>query len=128
MAVNVDIFELEDSHQKGVLALYMEAACKLASCSCFLEGNLRQRVGPRGSTLISLAAMSRYLQQQARDAVSRARHTTLRETIYLSPGTWVLCFRRGKVTRGHVEALFELGLWLGPTRVIMTERVQQWSG
>ena len=41
---------------------------------------------------------------------------------------WVLCFRRGKVTRGHVGALFKLGLWLGPTRVIMTERVQQWSG
>ena len=41
-AVNVDIFELEDSHQKGFLALYMEAACKLASCSCFLEGTLRR--------------------------------------------------------------------------------------
>ena len=31
----------------------MDAACKLSSCSCFLEGNPRQRFGPNGATLIS---------------------------------------------------------------------------
>ena len=31
----------------------MDAACKLSSCSCFLEGNPRQRFEPNGATLIS---------------------------------------------------------------------------
>ena len=52
-AVKVDIFELEDSQRKGVFALYMDAACKLSSCSCFPEGNPRQRFEPNGATLIS---------------------------------------------------------------------------
>ena len=50
-AVKVDIFELEDSQRKGFSALYMDAACKLSSCSCFLEGNPRQRFEPKGATL-----------------------------------------------------------------------------
>ena len=40
-AVKVDIFELEDSQRKGFFALYMDAACKLSSCSCFLEWTSR---------------------------------------------------------------------------------------
>ena len=35
-AVKVDIFEIEDSQRKGFFALYMDAACKLSSCSCIL--------------------------------------------------------------------------------------------
>ena len=50
-AVKVDIFELEDSQRKVFFALYMDAACKLSSCSCFLEGNPRQRFEPNGATL-----------------------------------------------------------------------------
>ena len=52
-AVKVDIFELEDSQRKGFFALCMDAACKLSSCSCFLEGNPCQRFEPNGATLIS---------------------------------------------------------------------------
>ena len=52
-AVKVGIFELEDSQRKGFFALYMDAACKLSSCSCFLEGKPRQRFEPNGATLIS---------------------------------------------------------------------------
>ena len=52
-ALQVDIFESEDSHRKSFLAPYMDAACKLSSCSCFLEGNPRQRFEPNGATLIS---------------------------------------------------------------------------
>ena len=51
--LKVDIFEVEDSKRKGFFALYMDAACKLSSCSCFLEGNPRQRFEPNGATLIS---------------------------------------------------------------------------
>ena len=51
-AVKVDIFELEDSQRKGFFALYMDAACKLSSCSCFLEENPRQRFEPNGASLI----------------------------------------------------------------------------
>ena len=47
-AVKVDIFELEDSQRNGFFALYMDAACKLSSCSCLLEGNPRQRFEPTG--------------------------------------------------------------------------------
>ena len=72
--------------------------------------------------------MNRYLQEQARYAISRAQHTTRKENIDIAPGTWVMYFRRGKVTRGAIGALSESGLWLGPARVIMAEAVQQWSG
>ena len=213
--MKVDIFELEDSQRKGFFAFYMDAACKLSSCSCFLEGNPRQRFEPNGATLIShlakdwmhhfpqfqflisdpggcfvsnelrewasvrgiglltalgefhalaadlenlirviksltrkladdhpsltlascvslacfsqnngfkttgyspvqwafgadneghgfttseietfqMSAMNRYLQEQAKDAISRAK-----ENVNLEPGTWVMYFRRGKVT------------------------------
>ena len=52
-AVKIDVFEWEDSQRKGFFALYMDAACKLSSCSCFLEGNPRQRFESNGATLIS---------------------------------------------------------------------------
>ena len=68
------------------------------------------------------------MQEQARDAISRAQHTTRKENFDLAPGTWVMHFRRGKVTRGATGAPSKSGLWLGPARVIMTESVQQWSG
>ena len=72
--------------------------------------------------------MNRYLQEQARDAISRTQHTTRKEHFDLAPGTWVMCFRRGKVTRGGIGAPSKSALWLGPARVIMTEAVQQSSG
>ena len=37
-------------------------------------------------------------------------------------------FRRGKVTRGAIDAPSKSGLWLGPSRATMTEAFQQWSG
>ena len=226
-AVKIDIFELEDSQRKGFFALYMDAACKLSSCSCFLEGNPRQRFEPNGATLIShlakdwmqlflqfqflisdpggcfvsnelrewgiglltalgefhgltadlenlirvikrltsltlascvslacfshnngfktggyspvqwafgadheehgftttmpseietfrMSAMNRYLQEQAKDATSRAQHTIRKENVNLAPGTWVMYFRRSKVTRGAIGAPSKSGLWLGP--------------
>ena len=63
-----------------------------------------------------------------RDAISRAQHTIRKENVNLEPGTWVMYFRRGKVTRGAIGAPSKSGLWLGPARVIMTEAVQRWSG
>ena len=75
-----------------------------------------------------MSAMNRYLQEQARDAISHAQHTTRKENYVLAPGTWVMYFRGGKVTRGAIGAPSKPGLWLGPARVIMTEAIQQWSG
>ena len=74
-----------------------------------------------------MSARNRYLQEQAKDAISPAQHTTRKENVDLEPGTWVMYFRRGKVTRGAIGAPSKSGLWLGPARVIMTEAVQQWS-
>ena len=253
LAVKIDIFELEDSQRKGFFALCLDAACKLSSCSCFLEGNPRQRFEPKGATLIShlakdwmqhfpqfqflisdpggcfvsnelresasirsiglltapgefhglpadlenlirvikrlarklvddhpsltlpscvslacfsqnngfktggyssvqwafgadneehgftttmpseietfrVSAMNRYLQEQAKDAISRAQHTIRKDNFNLEPGTLVMYFRRGKVTRGAIGAPSKSGLWLGPAHVIMTEAIQQWSG
>ena len=75
-----------------------------------------------------MSAMNRYLQEQAKDAISRAQHTTRKEIVNLESGTWVMYFRRGKVTRGAIGAPSKSGLWLGPARVIMTEAIQQCSG
>ena len=72
-----------------------------------------------------MSSMNRYLQEQAKDAISRAQHT---EYVNFESGTWVLCFRRGKVTRGAFGAPSKSGFWLGPARVIMTEAIQQWCG
>ena len=47
--------------------------------------------------------MNRYMKEQAKDAISRAQHTTRKENFDLAPGTWVMYFRRGKVTRGPIE-------------------------
>ena len=66
-ALQVDIFELEDSQREGFFALEMDAVCKLSSSSCFLEGNPRQSFEPNGATLISHLAsdwMQRYPQFQ----------------------------------------------------------------
>ena len=51
-----------------------------------------------------------------------------RKTLILEPRTWVMYFRRGKVTRRPIGAPSKSGLWLGPARVIMTEAIQQWCG
>ena len=75
-----------------------------------------------------MSAMNRYLQEQAKDAISRSQHTTRKENVNLEPGTWVMYFSRGKVTRGASGAPSKSGLWLGPARVIMTEATQQWCG
>ena len=75
-----------------------------------------------------MSAMNRYLQELAKDAISRAQHTTRKENVNLESGTWVMYFRRGKVTRGAIGAPSKSGLWLGPARVIMTEAIQQWGG
>ena len=245
-------FPIRRFPKERFFALYMDAACKLSSCSCFLEGNPRQRFEPHGATLIShlakdwmqhfplfqflmldpggcfvsnelrewasirgiglltaprefhgltadlenlirvikrlarkladdhpsltlascvslacfshnngfktggyspvqwafgadneghdfttmpseietlrMSAMNRYLQEQAKDATSRAQHTIRKGNGNLEPGTWVMYFRRGKVTRGAIGAPSKSGLRLGPARVIMTEAIQQWSG
>ena len=75
-----------------------------------------------------MSAMNRYLQEQAKDAISRAQHTTREKNVNLEPGTWVMHFRRGKVTRRVIGAPSKSGLWRGPARVIMTEDIQQWGG
>ena len=75
-----------------------------------------------------ISAINRYLQEHAKDAISRAQHTTRMENFDLATRTWVMYFRRHKVTRGAIGAPSKSGLWLGPARVIMTEAVQQWSG
>ena len=64
-----------------------------------------------------MSAMNRYLQEQAKDAISRAQHTIRKEHVNLEPGTWVMYFRRGKVTRGAIGAPSKSGLWLGLARV-----------
>ena len=51
-----------------------------------------------------ISAMNRYLQEQARDAISRAQHTPRKEHFDLAPGTLVMYFRRGEVTRGAIGA------------------------
>ena len=67
-AVKADIFELEDSQRKGFFALLHGCSlAKLSSCSCFLEGNPRQRFEPNDATLISHLAkdwMQHYPQFQ----------------------------------------------------------------
>ena len=68
-----------------------------------------------------MSARNRYLQELAKDAISRAQHTIRKENVNLEPGTWVKYFRPGKVTRGAIGAPSMSGLWLGPARVIMTE-------
>ena len=74
--------------------------------------------------------MNRYLQEQARDAISRAQHTTRKEIVDLEPGTWVMYFRQGKVTRGAIGAPSKSGLWLG-TRPCHHDRgrsTMEWIG
>ena len=68
-ALKVVIFELEDSQRKGFFALHMDAACKLSLCSCFLEGNPRQRFEPNGATLISHLA-SHWMQHYSQLLIS----------------------------------------------------------
>ena len=75
-----------------------------------------------------VSSMNRYLQEQAKDAISRAQHTIRKENVNLEPGTWVMCLRRCKATRGAIGAPSKSGLWLGLARVIMTEAIQQRSG
>ena len=110
---------LADGHPDLTLASCVSLAC-FSHMVSRLEGT--RRFDGR------LAAMNRHLQKQARDAISRAQHTTRKESVDLEPGTWVMYFRRGKVTRGAIDAPSKSGLWLGPARVIITEAVQQWSG
>ena len=43
-----------------------------------------------------MSAINRYLQEQAKDAISRAQHTIRKENVNLEPGAWVMYFRRVK--------------------------------
>ena len=70
------------------------------------------KVSPRRCPLRLMSAMNKYLQEQAKDAISRAQHTTRKENVNLESGTWVMYFRRGKVTRGAIGAPSKSGLWL----------------
>ena len=65
-----------------------------------------------------MSAMNRYLQEQEKDAISLAQQMIRKENVNLEPGTWVMYFRRGKVTRGAIGAPSKSGLWLGPARVM----------
>ena len=91
------------------------------------EGHVFTTTTPSQIETFRISAINTYLQEQARDAISDAQHTTRRENFYLATGTWVINFRRGKVTRGVIGAPSKSGLWLGPAPVIMTEAVQQRS-
>ena len=75
-----------------------------------------------------MSAVGGCLCGRAGGAACRARRAVRKENVDLEPGTWVACFRRGKVTRGAIGAPSKSGLWLGPARVILTEAIQQWSG
>ena len=73
-------------------------------------------------------AMNIYLQEHAKDASSRAQHTICKENVNLEPGTWVMYFRRGKVTRGAIGAPSMSGLLAGTCTCHQTEAIQHWSG
>ena len=60
-----------------------------------------------------MSSMNRYLQEQAKDAISGDQHTTRKENVHLESRTWVMFFRWGKVTRGAIGAPSKSGLWLG---------------
>ena len=57
-----------------------------------------------------MSAMNRYLQELAKDAISRAQQTTRKENVNLESGTLVMYFRRDKVTRGAIGAPSKSGL------------------
>ena len=42
-----------------------------------------------------ISAMKRYLQEQAKDATSRAQHTTRKENVNLESGTWIMLLSPG---------------------------------
>ena len=110
-AVKVDIFELEDSQRKGFFALYMDAACKLSSCSCFLERNPRQRFFSSHNNGFKTGGYSPVLWAFGADneehgftttmpseieTFQMSQHTTRKENVDLEPGNWVLNFRRAR--------------------------------
>ena len=69
-----------------------------------------------------------YLEEQAKDVISKVRHTVAKRLFDCTPGRWVMYFRRAK-GRGAGEQSHgqKLGSWLGPARILMTEPVQDWS-
>ena len=69
-----------------------------------IEGHGFTTTMPSKIETFRMSAMNRYLQEQAKDAISRAQHTTRKENVNLEPGTWVMHIRRGKVTRGAIGA------------------------
>ena len=63
------------------------------------EGHGFTKTVPSEIETLRLSAMNRYLQEQARGAISRAQHTTRRENFDLATGTWVTNFRRQSDSR-----------------------------
>ena len=74
------------------------------------EGHGLTSTMPSEIETFRISAMKRDLQEQARDAISRAQHTTRKENFDLAPKTWVMHFRRGKATRGAIGPPFKSGL------------------
>ena len=92
------------------------------------EGHFFTTTMPSQIETFRISAINRYLQEQARDAISRAQHTTRRENSYLATGT--LGHKSSSEqsdSRSDLVGPSKSGLWLGPAPVIMTEAVQQWS-
>ena len=59
------------------------------ACGADNEGHGFTTTMPSEIETFRMSAMNRYLQEQAKDAISRAQHTTRKENVYLEPGTWV---------------------------------------
>ena len=110
--------KLADDHPSLTLASCVSLACcshnngfKTGGCSPVQwafgadnEGHGFTTTMPSEIETFRMSAMNRYLQEQAKDAISRAQHTTRKENVNLESGTWVMYFRRGKVTRGAIGA------------------------
>ena len=87
-------------------------------------------VSPRRCPLrlrLRMEATSRNLQEQPRDAISRAQHTTRKETIELSPGTWVMHFCCGKSDSWSDRGSIQIRSLVG-TCACHDSVSQQWSG
>ena len=62
------------------------------------EGHGVTTTMPSEIETVRMSAMNRDRQEQAKGAIRSAQHTIRKENVNLEPGTWVVHFRRGKVT------------------------------
>ena len=76
---------------------------------------------------LRMEATSRNVQEESRDAISRAQHTTRKETIELSPGSWVLYLCCGKSDSWSDRGSIQFKSLVG-TCACHDSVSQQWSG